>query len=390
MAPYKDFLLNEPKKRGIYQWVLIVFYLTCAALVHYGMWVQSGSWGLGTQFGQIISTGSFPDDPTFPLKRTYVGIPAIDDYLVFLAAAYMPGLCSWNKRFGTLQMYFLGHLIQPIAIWTIEAFRSRNTMTLLALPTIWFTLVQWAGVGIYMPIYYAVYTWISDVESYWSPLKRFVPIEYAKTLLAANFLGYILPTILMFIPWSNPYTIQNFEALWQVSPMLVPLFAMIFGTIYAWQNPKPSEEKLTPPSKGEPFDLVSLKLIYVVTGACGVFLHWGIMIKLLTSIDPGLTFGSVFLPDWSATAKPLGEGIKNLFLADFWGYYLASYVWCASAVWDLNRVGQTDVDITTASVAILAGHFIIGPGAAMSAVWYYREDAMALHIVPRKEKLHRN
>lgn len=132
LIPYKDELVATPKTRGMTNWVLIAVYLTISWLVHYGMWIHSAQYGLADQFGSIITTGSFPPNPTFPLKRTYLGIKPIDNYLVFLAAAYMPALNNWNKSFGTLHMYFLGMLVQPIAIWSIEACRKRNAMTLVA------------------------------------------------------------------------------------------------------------------------------------------------------------------------------------------------------------------------------------------------------------------
>lgn len=129
LVPYKDELLSAPEPRGVTKWYLIAFYLLIAGLVHYGMWIRSADYGLGTHLQSILSTGKFSDNPGFPLKRGYVGIKAIDDYLVFLAAAYMPGLNNWNENFGTLQMYFLGMLIQPIAVWSVEAFRKRNMLT---------------------------------------------------------------------------------------------------------------------------------------------------------------------------------------------------------------------------------------------------------------------
>jgi len=129
LVPYKDELLSAPEPRGVTKWYFIAFYLLIAGLVHYGMWIRSADYGLGTHLQSILSTGTFSDNPGFPLKRGYVGIKAIDDYLVFLAAAYMPGLNNWDENFGTLQMYFLGMLIQPIAVWSVEAFRKRNMLT---------------------------------------------------------------------------------------------------------------------------------------------------------------------------------------------------------------------------------------------------------------------
>lgn len=129
LIPYKDELASSPKPRGLKGWMLMGFYLSCSLLCHYGMWIRSADYGLAKHFKTILTTGAFAADPTFPLKRSYVGISSIDDYLTFLSAAYMTGLNGWSKPFGTLQLYFLGMLIPPIAIWAVESCRKRNSMT---------------------------------------------------------------------------------------------------------------------------------------------------------------------------------------------------------------------------------------------------------------------
>ncbi len=133
LVPYKDELLSIPAPRGMKKWYFIGFYLLVAGLVHYGMWIRSASYGLGDHLGTVVETGKFSFDPSFPLKRKYIGIAPIDDYLVFLAAAYMPALNNWDQHFGILHMYFLGMLVQPIAIWSVEAYRKRNALTPVSL-----------------------------------------------------------------------------------------------------------------------------------------------------------------------------------------------------------------------------------------------------------------
>ena len=232
--------------------------------------------------------------------------------------------------------------------------------------------MQWAGIGIYMPIYYAAYTFFSEAETYWWPLNREVRIQYAASLPIANIVGYAIPTMLMFVPWKDPYTIQNFEALWQVSPMLVPLVCNILGFVYTKKN----NLKRVVPKANETFaDLSYLKALYIITGTMGFLLHVYCMSKILFSSN--LTFSSVFWPDLIASAKPLDEGIKTIFLTDFWGFYIASHVWLCMAAWDLKRMGRTDIDPQNASIFITLASFILGPGATMSAVWYWREDALA-------------
>lgn len=133
LVPYKDELLSTPRPRGAKKWYFIGFYLFVAALVHYGMWIRSAHYGLGDHLETILTTGRFSSDPGFVLKRSYFGIKALDDYLAFLAAIFMTGVNNWDQSFGMLQLYFLGMLVQPIAIWAVEAYRKRNALTPLAL-----------------------------------------------------------------------------------------------------------------------------------------------------------------------------------------------------------------------------------------------------------------
>jgi hypothetical protein len=372
LIPYKDELLSTPKPRGAKKWYFIGFYLLVAALVHYGMWVRSAHYGLEDHLGTILKTGKFTYDPYFSLKRKYIGIKMIDDYLVFLTAAYMTGLNNWDQNFGMLQMYFLGMLVQPITVWSVEAYRKRNMLTPVSLITIWFTLVQWAGIGVYMPIHYAIYTYISEPETYWWPLNREVKIQHATSLIWAVMVGYTLPTILMFIPWKDPNTMQNFEALWQVCPMIVPLICGILGYFYVRRH---SLKPVSPAAKQVFPDIAHLKMLYVVSGVLGLVLHFYCLARICSS--PNISLTSVFWPDFSAQRKAFGEGLRALFLTDFWGFYVATYAWLCMAVWDVKRMGRTAADIGKSSALIALSSFVIGPGATMSAVWYWRESALA-------------
>ncbi|QKX54565.1 uncharacterized protein TRUGW13939_01652 [Talaromyces rugulosus] len=113
LVPYKDELLSIPVPRGSKKWYFIAFYLAIAGLVHYG----TGQYGLGSHLEGILTTGKFSYDLDFPLKRKYIGIKFIDDYLVFLTAAHMPGVNNWDPNLGLLQMYFLGMFVQRITVW---------------------------------------------------------------------------------------------------------------------------------------------------------------------------------------------------------------------------------------------------------------------------------
>ncbi|KAI1021048.1 hypothetical protein LB503_010130 [Fusarium chuoi] len=122
----------------------------------------------------------------------------------------------------SLKVNAFGHSIQPIAIIMIEGYRGRNKLTPLGLPALWLMLIQYAGIGITMPLYYLVYTLISDVELYWWPLRRFVPLRRAKHILSAYVMseaihfGLVLSTIQLsnhFGPYWFPYSSECWDLL---------------------------------------------------------------------------------------------------------------------------------------------------------------------------------
>lgn len=238
-----------------------------------------------------------------------------------------------------------------------------------------------------MPLYYAVYTWISDAEHYWWPLQRAVPIHQAKGLLSSSVIGYVLPTIFMFIPWKHDRTAQYWETFWQPSPLFVPILTNVFGAVYLWQNPAKPADKLTPLAKDEPADVKYLKQVYLFMGVMGLLLHWFVAVSIFN--DNQLSLAGVFIPDITSSPMPLYQAFHNIFLFDYWGFFAASYVWCVGAVWDLNRVGRTSVNTVNSALIIAAANLVLGPGAAVCAVWYWREERMAIRLFPKVDKLHK-
>ncbi|KFY43105.1 hypothetical protein V494_02099 [Pseudogymnoascus sp. VKM F-4513 (FW-928)] len=373
LVPYKNALLRAPTSPGMSKWYFVGAYLLISAICYYGMWVQPGYYGLWDHMGDVLTTGEFPYNSGFPLKRTYIGNEFIDNIFMYLSVVFMSGLKDWDPSFRFSNLYFLGIIIQPIAVWTVEAYRKRNLLTPVSMVTIWYTLSQFTGMGIYMPLYYAVYSFVSEPESYWWPVSREVPIKYAGSMIWAVMIGYTLPTIVLFIRWDDPFTLQNIEALWQLSPMFVPLLC----TIFAYFHPSKRSRVTQQPRKANEVssDIAPLKRLYVVTGILGLLFHVYCVVRAY--YDPELTISAVFWPDFISQEKTLGEGVKFMFLIDVWALEIATYVWSCQAVWDLKRVGRSNADIPKAATLIAVSTVILGPGATLCAVWYWRETRLA-------------
>ncbi|KAK5674431.1 hypothetical protein LTS10_012819 [Elasticomyces elasticus] len=350
-------LLRARTTAGFGKYYFVGSYLLIAGLCYYGMWVQPGRYGLWDHLDTVLTTGGFPYDSGFPLKRTYTGIKFVDNIFVYLSAVFMSGLKDWDPSFRFMNLYFLGILVQPITVWTVEGYRKRNLSTPLSLITIWYPVFQFMGIGIIMPLYYATYSFVSESESYlWAP-SREVPIQYADSMIWAVVMGYTIPTFVLFLPWNHPFTLQNIESFWQISPLLVPLFCTILAFFH------PSQRRL-----------------YIIAGVGGALFHIYCVGRVIH--DPELTLSSVFWPNFSTQEKTLGEGVKFMFLIDLWALELATYIWSCQAVWDLERVARTDADIPKAMAVIAVGTVVLGPGAAVCAVWYWRETRLAQTSVP--------
>ncbi|KFY40946.1 hypothetical protein V495_05159 [Pseudogymnoascus sp. VKM F-4514 (FW-929)] len=373
LVPYKTELLRAPTAPGMSKWYFVGAYLLISGICYYGMWVQPGYYGLWDHMGKVLTTGEFPYNSGFPLKRTYIGNEFIDNIFMYLSVVFMSGLKDWDPSFRFHNVYFLGILIQPITVWAVEAFRKRNLRTPVSMVTIWCTLSQFTGMGIYMPLYYAVHSFVSESESYWWPLTREVPIQYADSMIWAVMIGYTLPTIILFIRWEDPFTLQNIEALWQLSPMLVPLLCTLFAYFHPSRRTRVAQK---PQKANELFpDLEPLKRLYVVTGILGLLFH--VYCVFTAYFDPELSISAVFWPDFITQEKTLGEGVKFMFLIDVWALEIATYVWSCQAVWDLKRVGRSNANILKAAALIAVSTVILGPGATLCAVWYWRETRLA-------------
>ncbi|KAF4468206.1 FAD-binding domain containing [Fusarium albosuccineum] len=384
LVPYKDELMAEPKERGVIQFILIGIYLACSVMAFYSMWLSPASQELGHQLSKVLARGSFTDESLTPLKKTYTGIPFVDEHLALMAAAFVPGFRNWNHGLGRLQMYLLGHLLQPIAIITTESFRGRFATSILAFPTIWFVTFQIIGIGVVLPWYCIVYTGMSNVESHWWPLRRPVPIRFAKVILPTSLLGYALPTVLTFVPWGDLDQVQTLASAWQFSPMLVPFLTWSFGSLL---GPKAGASQ----SKDGQLvaDVPPLRQLYVVIGCLGCILHWYTIVQIALVPEPWQVFKSFCSPNSWTVPADLEEGLAGFFCADLWGYCLTSYVWCVSAIWDLKRVGRTRVGILRAAITIMIAYIFLGPGAAIAGVWSFREDAMMFPLLPPNTKLHK-
>ncbi|KAF5652001.1 hydroxylase [Fusarium sp. NRRL 25303] len=333
LIPYKQELLREPMSRGSMQWVLVVTYVVFTVIA-----------ASADKYGPNPTDGSVTHD-------------------------------HWIDKSSILSLESLkgnafGHSLQPIAIIMIEGYRGRNKLTPLGLPALWLMLIQYAGIGITMALYYLVYTLISDVELYWWPLRRFVPLRHAKhilyacVMLEAIHFGIVLSTI-QLSKW-----MQAAKSFW---PLLVPVFVGMLGSFG-------SRQTALNPSKTLKLELKVLGRIYMVAGLFGTLCHWFTIMQATRKADLNMILNFSRPAVIDASLHILVTQYVGVFV-----YFLASYLWTVQAVWDLNRVGRANMNLFSASLWILLALMSFGPGASVAGVWYIREYAMSRTSFQKKQ-----
>lgn len=197
-------------------------------------------------------------------------------------------------------------------------------------------------------------------------------MPYAKALLPALVLGYLVPTILMFLPYSdeNLWTTQAMVALWQPCPWFVDALLWLFSMACSGtETPKQQKKSLSG-------DIEYLDSIYSVAFVVAALSHVGTALVCLVSNDPQHSFSYVFMMRSSTEEISLVQGMHAIFKADFWIIFVASLVWAFLAVWDCKRSGLAEISLGQAALAILIGAILVGPAATVTGVWYWREHIM--------------
>jgi hypothetical protein len=122
LIPYKQELLAEPKSRGYLQWALIGAYLfMAAAALCSGRRVELPPGMSHTQnTSPVLQLGQ-------PSESQVKSLSTFHDFTA------MSGVEAWVSGLKPLEIYNLGHFIQPAAIMIIEGYRGRNKLTPLGL-----------------------------------------------------------------------------------------------------------------------------------------------------------------------------------------------------------------------------------------------------------------
>lgn len=226
---------------------------------------------------------------------------------------------------------------------------------------------QLLGIGLVAPVYYllCVFTIRND------RLAGTIPSAVTLAITPATLLGYVLPTILMFLPVSRTEIQQNFVALWQPTPIICAVLTVAFSAIIR----RATSGAAAPEPEKKASVTLSYPVYHLLFTTLALF-H----VTILTFIwcEPDLSINEMLadLPGPFSTWD-LGDARSALFIFlryDMLLYCAALLMYLIYTIWTLQGLGYaTRRQAGIASLAVLAGQILVGPGATYAGVWYWRE-----------------
>ncbi|KAL0573426.1 hypothetical protein V5O48_008520 [Marasmius crinis-equi] len=374
--------------------------------------VTSGAFLLLATAAKKHMLPAFPDiilpDSSVSLSQTppttYTGIDPFDDFLCFIMYIFQFWF-GWMDPGHTIQVACLVTLVFPlILIWTVEGHRRGSKGTLISFPGL-ISMSLHLGGGLSVPIYYLLSVW--SIRP--SVAGRRVPESVARAVLPASILGYVVPTILMFIPAvQRSPVLPLVTVLYHFGPAIVSMLTTLFVKLREPQKRSCDEtvgKNLTSPSTKSASDidnetacslsdLPHLRHAYIVTFIFCVSVHFALLFILFvhSSSSPlapkAISFARLFTfasTHLSANASPetlLAESLFQFAKLDFWYAIVSVLCYSLHSIFAMRRRGLiTTKKALQAFMLLVVSQVVVGPSASLAGMWYWGEGVLSLEGV---------
>ncbi|KFZ09191.1 hypothetical protein V501_05682 [Pseudogymnoascus sp. VKM F-4519 (FW-2642)] len=306
------------------------------------------------------------------LVTSYFRIKSIDDLIGIYVAAFTPSIGGQDPASRMQMISLLGDLIPIQSIFMIESIRRGNFLTASnLLPTIFGILYQLKGIGYVAPIYFFLHYVQSPLENYHAADNRLTQMGPVKTIIPTILLSYVLPTIGMFAA-TTLFTRQWINGIfWQPFPIYASILQRVLSRFV---KDTTDEDRIKNPEA----DMPHLRRIYRFAGiaAACAFLY----VRLRSPVPATEVFFSGIRNPSAAVS--VMQSLAKTFRYDQICASSAGAIWTMLSFRDLKRAEKL-----SAGWGRIVGTFagltaVVGPGAAMTAMWAWREETLANRKVP--------
>ena len=190
---------------------------------------------------------------------------------------------------------------------------------------------------------------------------------FAKTLLPAVTIGYLLPTIAMYWPSSSLHTRQGFNFVWQFFPLWTTLLSGLFARLVKDTTDTDKVNHVTA-------DLPYLRTTYAFVGAVSAAAY-----LYVYSVSPVSLF-DIFLSNVRDPSAPIGgltEGMGRFLKYDYLFASASGVLWIMLCFGDLRKDGRLRAGWMKILGVMVMVTVCCGPGTMMAVMWAWREGILA-------------
>lgn len=226
-------------------------------------------------------------------------------------------------------------------------------------------IYQLKGIGFVAPIYFFLHYVQSPLENYAAADNRMTQIGPVKTIIPTIILSYILPSIAMFT-WPGLANRQWINGLlWQPFPIYAALIQRILASTV--KDTTQEDRKFKPEA-----DMPHLRRTYAFAGGAAALTYLFVRLTSSVSITEAI-FSGIRNPSASGNFV---KDITKVLRYDQIACFSAGAIWTMLSFGDLKRKNKIQASWAKI-VGIFAGTTLIaGPGAAMAAMWSWREECL--------------
>jgi hypothetical protein len=242
------------------------------------------------------------------------------------------------------------------------------------LPTVFGCLYQWKGIGFIGPLYYFIHYIQTPQENYLAADNLMVPIADAKVIIPTIGIGYLAPTIAMFLHFPVESR-QLLNGIWQTFPIWTAVLHSSFKSLVTDTAP---EDRKWAPTRGVSWLRYAYAFGGLVSATAYTYLRFTSPFPLHEVFFNGIS--SPFTPVVS-----LSDGCARFLKYNQIVAFGSGLFWEALHFRDLKKAGKMEAGWVKV-LGILGGMTLLfGPGAAMALGWAWREELMAAYGTRRAE-----
>lgn len=292
----------------------------------------------------------------------------------FYVTVFSPSLLGFDPLQRMQMISFIVDLAPVWLIFVLEAHRRANDFKVtLMFPVLYGIAFQLYGIGVVGPLWFFIHYVESSLVDYAAKDWRLVNVAAAKTAPLAVFMALTLPTFAMYyMPDFDARLTIN--AIWQAFPIIFIGLHWLLRKYTVKDTTK--SDRIFNPQADMPYTRFGVWAFAAISALTYNFVRF-------TSREPLTT---IFLPDWMPLKQTavsadgsltLVSGLRLLMQVDEIFCFAAAFLWLTYLFGDLKRADMTSVSWIIFVAFLVAGTYLVGPGAVVILTWWWRENILA-------------